>query len=90
MGSAHRILGVEMSVFRPCQGKNACRDNGVLCLTCGRRLDEIARLRELMQQLAAIAIEYDYENVEEYTQYLARKVSKTIEHQRANPDPVRS
>jgi predicted Fe-S protein YdhL (DUF1289 family) len=73
-----------MAVFKPCQGKNACRDNGVLCLTCGRKLNEIVQLRELMQQLTELAIDYDYENVEEYTQYLARKVAKMIDYQRSN------
>lgn len=76
-----------MAIFRPCQGKSACRDNGVLCLTCGRKLNEIYQLRELMQQLTALAIEYDYENVDEYADYLARKVAKMIEYQRANPVP---
>lgn len=73
-----------MAVFKPCQGKSACRDNGVLCLTCGRKLNEIVQLRELMQQLTALAIDYDYENIDEYTEYLARKVAKMIDYQRSN------
>lgn len=75
-----------MAIFRPCQGKSACRDNGVLCLTCGRKLNEIVQLRELMQQLTELAINYDYENVQEYTDYLARKVAKMIEYQRTSPE----
>ena len=71
-----------MAAFRPCQGKSACRDNGVLCLTCGRKLNEVIQLRELMQQLTALAINYDYENVDEYAQYIARKVTKMITYQR--------
>ena len=71
-----------MANFRPCQGKSACRDNGVLCLTCGRKLNEVVQLRELMQQLASLALNYDYENVDEYTDYIARKVSKMIDYQR--------
>ncbi len=74
-----------MAIFRPCQGKNACRDDGVVCLTCGRKLNEIAQLRWLMQQLTEHAVNHDYENVEEYAQYLARKIAKMIEYQRANP-----
>ncbi|PVV10201.1 MAG: hypothetical protein B6D77_08560 [gamma proteobacterium symbiont of Ctena orbiculata] len=71
-----------MATFTPCQGKNACRDNGMLCLTCGRKLSEVAKLRELMQELTALAIDHDYENVDEYAQYIARKVVKMIDYQR--------
>jgi predicted Fe-S protein YdhL (DUF1289 family) len=71
-----------MANFTPCQGKNACRDDGVLCLTCGRKLSEIESLRELMQKLTALAIEYEYENVEDYSGYIARKVAKMIEYRR--------
>jgi predicted Fe-S protein YdhL (DUF1289 family) len=71
-----------VATFKPCQGKSACRDNGVLCLTCGRTLNEVVQLRELMQQLTALAINYDYENVDEYAQYIARKVAKMITYQR--------
>ncbi len=73
-----------MANFTPCQGKNACRDNGVLCLTCGRKLTEIMKLRELMQDLTALAIEFDYENVDEYSQYIARKIAKMVEYARQN------
>ncbi|MEL0583998.1 MAG: hypothetical protein AAES65_03830 [Candidatus Thiodiazotropha sp. (ex. Lucinoma kazani)] len=71
-----------MAIFTPCQGKNACRDNGVLCLTCGRKLSEISKLRDLMQSLTALAIDYNYENLDDYTQYIARKVAKMTEYQR--------
>lgn len=71
-----------MANFRPCQGKSACRDNGVLCLTCGRKLNEVMQLRELMQQLTSLALNYDYENVDEYADYIARKVAKMITYQR--------
>jgi len=71
-----------MAIFKPCQGKSACRDNGVLCLTCGRKLSEIHSLRELMQQLAELAMNYEYENVKEYTGYVAHKLEKLILHSR--------
>jgi hypothetical protein len=70
-----------MATFTPCQGKNACRDNGVLCLTCGRKLQEIEKLRELMKALSELAIDYNYDNVDDYAEYIARKVVKMIEHQ---------
>jgi hypothetical protein len=71
-----------MANFTPCQGKNACRDNGVLCLTCGRKLSEVEHLRELLQKLTALALDYEYDNVEDYTEYVARKVAKMIEYRR--------
>jgi hypothetical protein len=70
-----------MATFTRCQGKNACRDNGVLCLTCGRKLHEVEKLRELMKALSELAIDYNYDNVHDYAEYIARKVVKMIEHQ---------
>lgn len=71
-----------MARFTPCQGKTACRDDGRRCLTCGRTLDEIAWLRDLMDQLAGLAIEHGYENTDEYAAYIARKLQKMIDHRR--------
>lgn len=71
-----------MSQFKPCQGKTACRDDGQRCLTCGRDFQEIERLRTLMDQLAVLAIDYDYENVDEYSDYVARKLGKMIAYRR--------
>ena len=71
-----------MAIFKTCQGKNACRDDGLLCLTCGRKLGEIQTLRELMGQLAELAVNYEYENVDEYAQYVARKLEKMIAYRR--------
>lgn len=69
-----------MGRFTPCQGKSACRDDGRRCLTCGRTLDEIFRLRELTDQLAALAVERNYRNINEYTTYISRKLEKMITH----------
>ena len=71
-----------MNLFTPCQGKHACRDDGDKCLTCGRSLEEIASLRDLLNKLSEIAINYEYQNVEEYSAYLKRKVEKIILHRR--------
>ncbi|MEW8087433.1 MAG: hypothetical protein AB2652_20510 [Candidatus Thiodiazotropha endolucinida] len=73
-----------MGKFVPCQGKHACRDNELSCLTCGRGLHEIEKLRLLMDQLASLAIDYDYENVDEYSSYVARKLEKMIVYRRDN------
>ncbi|NBC46691.1 MAG: hypothetical protein GVY22_01605 [Gammaproteobacteria bacterium] len=71
-----------MSRFEPCHGKDACRDDGEHCLTCGRSLNEIARLRAGIDALAMLALEAGYDNSEEYAQYVARKLFKTINHRR--------
>ncbi|MES9971663.1 MAG: hypothetical protein ABW092_16645 [Candidatus Thiodiazotropha sp.] len=71
-----------MTTFTPCQGKHACRDNGVICLTCQRNLTEITKLRELMQGLSTLAIDHEYENLDDYAQYIARKIIKMVDYQR--------
>jgi hypothetical protein len=71
-----------MTIFRPCQGKTACRDDGSRCLTCGRTLEEIAGLRSALDQLANLAVEYDYRNVDEFAAYVERKLVKTIAYRR--------
>ncbi|EGV32242.1 amidohydrolase 2 [Thiorhodococcus drewsii AZ1] len=71
-----------MARFEPCHGKNACRDDGERCLTCGRGLDEIARLRNAIDALATLAIERDYDNSEEFATYVTRKLFKTINYRR--------
>ncbi|MES9861082.1 MAG: hypothetical protein ABW138_09565, partial [Candidatus Thiodiazotropha sp. 4PDIVS1] len=54
--------------------------------TCGRELTEIVKLRELMKEITSLAIEYDYENIDDFTQYIARKIVKMIDYQKANPE----
>jgi hypothetical protein len=73
---------MNMARFKPCQGKDACRNDGVNCMTCGRSLQEIERLRILLDRLATLAIEYDYENMEEYTAYISYKLNKSINFRR--------
>jgi len=72
-----------MPRFEPCHGKDACRDDGERCLTCGRPLREITRLRAAIDELASLALDADYENTEEYAAYVARKLLKTLHHRRA-------
>jgi hypothetical protein len=71
-----------MSVFTPCKGKTACRDDGERCLTCGRSFGEIARTRELIDALAELACAQGYDNVDEFAAYVARKVEKKIRYRR--------
>jgi predicted Fe-S protein YdhL (DUF1289 family) len=71
-----------MTHFTPCQGKSACRDNGTICLTCGRGLAEIMQLRELLNEITDLAIQHEYENIDEFAHYIARKLTKMINHRR--------
>ena len=72
-----------MTAFTPCQGKTACRDDGQRCLTCGRGFEEIARLRDLIDGLADLAMRQDYDNIETYAAYVAEKVAKKVRHRRS-------
>ncbi len=56
----------------------ACRDDGKHCLTCNRSLQEIVQLRDLTAKLTALAIDYNYENINEYSTYIAQKLEKSI------------
>lgn len=73
--------------FVPCQGKTACRDDGSRCLTCGRSLEEIEQLRRLLGELADMAMTYDYANVGDFSDYVARKVAKTVAYRRESNNP---
>jgi hypothetical protein len=69
-----------MSAFTPCKGKTACRDDGEQCLVCGRSFAEIARTRELINDLADLACANGYDNVDEFAAYVARKLVKKVHH----------
>lgn len=68
--------------FTPCRGKTACRDDGLVCLTCGRTLAEVETTRRLIDALADLAIQHDYGNVDEFAAYVAGKVGKKVRHRR--------
>lgn len=72
--------------FTPCQGKTACRDNGERCLTCNRSMDEIVRLRQLLDGLSTLALDYGYSNVDDYAAYIAKKLPKMINHRLAQAE----
>jgi hypothetical protein len=71
-----------MKRFTPCQGKTACRDDGLACLTCGRGLAEIDATRQLIDALAELALAQGYENVVDFCAYVAAKVEKKVQHRR--------
>ena len=61
--------------FTPCQGKDNCTEGGTHCDGCGRSHEEIARTRELIGQIAAFAQDMGYENVREFTSFIAEKAA---------------
>lgn len=71
-----------MREFTPCKGKDACRDDGERCLTCERKLTEVARTVFLMNELSDFVIEQEYSNVDEFAAYIARKLVKKVKHRR--------
>jgi hypothetical protein len=71
-----------MSTFKPCQGKTSCRDDGTICLTCGRSLAEIEQTRVLIDALAELVCAQGYDNVNEFATYVAEKVEKKVKHRR--------
>jgi hypothetical protein len=69
-----------MTMFKPCQGKTACRDDGERCLTCGRGFAEIEQTRGLIDALAELAVNQGYDNIDEFAAYVAGKVVKKVKH----------
>jgi hypothetical protein len=74
-----------MSLFNPCKGKTACRDDGEKCLTCGRGFAEIEQTRKLIDALADFVCAQGYDNAGEFAAYVAGKVDKKVRHRRGNP-----
>ncbi len=73
-----------MSVFTPCRGKTACRDDGERCLVCERSFGEISETRRLIDALADLACTQGYDNVDDFAAYVARKLGKVIRHRRTS------
>ncbi len=71
-----------MSEFKPCAGKTACRDDNVNCLVCGRSLQSIETTRRLIDELAELALEQDYRNVDTFAAYVADKLIKKVNYRR--------
>ncbi|MCG8429274.1 MAG: hypothetical protein MI754_18130 [Chromatiales bacterium] len=64
--------------FNSCRGGDNCTKDGTHCQGCGRSHEEIARTKELAQAIAKFAVEMDYENVEEFANFLRDKSIGTV------------
>ena len=74
--------------FKPCTNRNFCTEDGDLCRGCGRTHLEIARTRELTDQLAEFILAMDYENVDDFATYIANKAIKKVAARRKHPGPT--
>lgn len=66
--------------FKPCVNRTACTEDGTHCRACGRSHEEIARVREMMNQVSEFLLQMDYDNPDEFLDYLKKKVSKKLKH----------
>lgn len=64
--------------FRPCVSRTACNDNGERCLACGRSLDEVVEVRRLGDELTQFIRRMEYENSDDFLEYLVKKVRKKL------------
>jgi hypothetical protein len=76
------------NVFKPCAGKNVCIENKTHCLSCGRKLETIAKTRKLIEALANLALEEGYNNAEEFMEYIGRKAGKMVQHQQSKDQAI--
>ena len=75
-----------MAQFVRCRGKAFCVETEDGCRTCGRSLREIEATRSLVAQTARFILEQDYDNVGEFTSYLAEKIARKVKHARETDD----
>lgn len=64
--------------FRACLGRDACHEDDLGCRTCGRSHEEIAGLRALTSHVAQFAEHMDYDNYDDFLDYLLRKAAIKI------------
>lgn len=62
--------------FRPCVNRTACTEDGERCRACGRTHEEISSIRTLTSQISDFIKQMDYENREEFLDYLKAKALK--------------
>lgn len=64
--------------FKPCISRSACTEGGERCRACGRTHEEINAVRAITRQVADFIRQMDYENSQEFLDYLTRKVGKKL------------
>ncbi len=64
--------------FSPCRGGDNCTQGGTHCQGCGRSHEEIAKTSALVGNLVKHVLDMDYENVAEFTAFVAEKAAKKV------------
>ena len=68
------------NIFKPCVNRTACTEDGTHCRACGRSHEEILLTRDIITQVTNFLVNMDYDNHEEFLEYLKKKVGKKIKH----------
>lgn len=66
--------------FKPCVNRNACTEDGTHCRACGRSHEEIAQLRQLINDTYSLVSQWEYDNLDEFFAYLQKKIDKKLKH----------
>lgn len=74
-----------MALFTPCLGRTACREDELRCLACGRTLQEIAATHTLVESVTAFLQQMNYDNPQQFLDYLAGKVQKKLKARGGTP-----
>ena len=61
--------------FSPCLGGDNCTQGGTHCEGCGRSHEEIAETREIIDSVAEYALKKGFENIDEFTQFVAMRAA---------------
>ncbi len=64
--------------FKSCVSRGACTEDGDRCRACGRPHEEVNAVRTLTNQVTAFIQEMDYDNSDEFLEYLKSKVAKKL------------
>ncbi len=78
------MCGVCEMKFIPCKGSTFCTDEGTHCEGCGRSHSEIAETRHLVNQLLEFVQKQDYENPEDFAQFISGSLIKKYQKLKAD------
>lgn len=65
--------------FMPCIS-GQCTEDGTHCEGCGRSHIEISETKELVKGLVNFAQKQEYENIEEFANFIAKNLVKKIQN----------
>jgi len=70
--------------FKTCVSRGACTEDGDRCRACGRPHEEVNAVRTLTNQVTEFIQQMNYENSEEFLDYLKKKVAKKLKMAKAS------